>query len=827
MDQYKKFTRSFVSLVSVPLALSALTVYSTTAVAQEDESAALDEIVVTSRYRAERLQQTPIAITALTGEELEIRAFQSAYEVGYTVPNASLRPAQAAYGNTMTAFIRGIGQYDFNFAFEPGVGIYIDDVYHPFTMGSQIDLLDLERVEVLRGPQGTLFGRGAIGGAIRYVSKRPEGDGSGNVAVTMGDFDRMDVRASYDFALTENVFARVAGVSKSRDGYQDRIDFACKFPEQAGNLNPMTPNRGNGCKIGTAGGEDVTGGRVALRMVPSEDFEITLTAEFLDDDSETRADTITEIVQVGGDDLWDAFYNQPRTGVSYDERFLPPNIYTSYATFADPTTGQQLDPKTAFEKTSVSAALDWSITDDINAKLVVARADISSSFAVDQDGSPIVLQNVDGTQDISSTTVELRLSGRAADKLDWTVGGFFYDGTADSWQSVDLPWLTYLLDVFLPNSFGPSVLLGDITFEEGAQLMQDDPNHYTFVKSQNLHDADHQSVFAHVVFDINDSWSVNAGGRYSEDEKRVEFDNSRVVNPLVQVKDDHFDWRVGADWRITDDAMLYASASTGYRPGSYNPRPFQATQVVPVNAEEALSYDLGIKMDLLDNTLRLNLAAFMFDYETRILPVGGTECPLLDLGPPPVYATVDPSDPGAVQDSLGNWCTSTVSRTFYENGPADITGIEAEILWQPTDALTISGQLGMLNWDSPDVNDNPASISDQPVFVPDQNWSLGVNYRINLDNGGSLSPRIDAYGQSEICTAQVNENGCSDGYSLVNVSVNWASADDDWMVAFGVTNLTDEEYFLNKFDLTGFGQQMTEGQPGRPQEWYVRLTRNF
>src|SRR5690606_13280108 len=162
--------------------------------------ALLEEIVVTARYREEPLQQTPIAIAAVTAQDIEVRGFADAYEIGYMVPNASLRPAQAAFGSTMTAFIRGIGQNDFDFAFEPGVGIYIDAVYTPFTLASQIDLLDLERVEVLRGPQGTLFGRGTIGGAIRYVTQKPQGDDTGTVQLTTGEFNRMDVRASYDFA---------------------------------------------------------------------------------------------------------------------------------------------------------------------------------------------------------------------------------------------------------------------------------------------------------------------------------------------------------------------------------------------------------------------------------------------------------------------------------------------------------------------------------------------------------------------------------------------------------------------------------------------------
>src|SRR5262245_50992467 len=145
----------------------------------ESGGGGLEEVVVTARYREENLQQTPIAITAITAEEIQSRGFTSTADIAYTVPNASFRPAQQAYGNTMTAYIRGVGQNDFNFAFEPGVGIYVDDVYYPTTMASQFDLLDLERVEVLRGPQGTLFGRGSIGGAVRQRAKAPARGGPG------------------------------------------------------------------------------------------------------------------------------------------------------------------------------------------------------------------------------------------------------------------------------------------------------------------------------------------------------------------------------------------------------------------------------------------------------------------------------------------------------------------------------------------------------------------------------------------------------------------------------------------------------------------------
>src|SRR5262245_21521928 len=338
----KKF---FLSSTILTLA-SPLLLLSTAATAQQTQaqvtgtaSGALEEVIVTARYREEKLQQTPIAITAIPGQDLQQRAFTSSFELGYTVPNATLRPAQAAFGNTMTAYIRGIGQYDFDFAFEPGVGIYVDDVYHPFTLGSEIDLLDLDRVEVLRGPQGTLFGRGAIGGVIRYVSKKPVGDNSGFVDVTYGSFNRLDVRAGYDFSIIpDTLMARVTGVSKHRDGYQKVFDFACLYPSASGNLNARSINKGANCELGTQGGQDVVGGRGILRWVPSESFESNTTIEYTDDTSEARADYMSAINPAPLQNPafgYQPNYLTPVLNIAYDQRFLNAN-HNTYATYDDP-----------------------------------------------------------------------------------------------------------------------------------------------------------------------------------------------------------------------------------------------------------------------------------------------------------------------------------------------------------------------------------------------------------------------------------------------------------------------------------------------------------
>src|SRR5262249_48783945 len=154
----------------------------------------LEEVVVTAQFRAERLQETPIAISAFTAENMESRGIANVTDLDAFVPNAVIQPLAAGWGATMAAFLRGVGLGDNILAFEPGVPIYVDDVYIGRPQGAIFDLLDLERVEVLRGPQGTLFGKNAVGGTVRLISKKPTGDGGGSVSITVGSFDRIDAR---------------------------------------------------------------------------------------------------------------------------------------------------------------------------------------------------------------------------------------------------------------------------------------------------------------------------------------------------------------------------------------------------------------------------------------------------------------------------------------------------------------------------------------------------------------------------------------------------------------------------------------------------------
>ena len=238
----------------------------------------------------QNLQETPLAITAITGEMLEARSQTSIYEVAAQAPNVFLAPQAQANGSGLIAYIRGVGQTDFNFALEPGVGIYVDDVYLPTLTGSLLDLLDLERVEVLRGPQGTLAGRNSIGGAIKLFSRRPEGNGGIVLAHLRLVRPRRCARLGRLHAGSKTSCSCASPVSrKNRDGYVDRLDYGCTHPGSGVptlKLSRRLPAsaRWAACRTPPAA--------CSLRWLPSDSVEVNVIADVTNDSSEAGADVL-------------------------------------------------------------------------------------------------------------------------------------------------------------------------------------------------------------------------------------------------------------------------------------------------------------------------------------------------------------------------------------------------------------------------------------------------------------------------------------------------------------------------------------------------------
>jgi iron complex outermembrane receptor protein len=806
---------TYLALTIAPVAWSQATTSTTTPA----DTGGLAEVVVTAQYRSEPLQQTPIAITAVTAEDIQARGFTSSTDIAYAVPNASFRQAQAAFGKTQTAYIRGVGQNDFNFAFEPGVGIYVDDVYYPTTMSSQFDLMDLERVEVLRGPQGTLFGRGSIGGAVRYISKQPTGDNTGYIEGTVGDFHRVDLRAGYDFALIpDKLFARITGVSKKQDGYVDRLDFVCLYPQLSGTLPRLSTNRGAGCKLGTMGGTDVNGARALFRFVASDAVTIGLSLDYQRDDSEAAADTLVQSGPLaGGFAAWSAAMQNgypPNTlgtpnnlfkgyGVPFDNRFVPSNRYVSYATFQDPVSGLAFSPQNALNQKGISGTADWKINEEVSAKLILAWRNWNGHFATDQDDSPLDVSVVDGIQQFTYRTAELRFTGDMfSHKLNWTAGGFYYDGDSNSTQSVNLPGAQNLTSYFT-NPVANSLLVNGL----------------------EVGNFQNESAFLHTVYSLTDTVRVTLGGRYSRDKKADNFDNT-IVKAQLSHTSSRGDWRVGFDWQVDPRLLLYTSAATGYRPAAFNPRPFQPDQFVAVSGESLLAYEIGEKADLWDRKLRLNVAAFYSDYRHRILPVGGTEC---------LKAADGSVVPGNLPNPQGGppCAVNTIPSTLYVNSPGKIYGGEVELSFRPIEPLMLTATGGQTRFTSSGANTG-ITANGEPAYVPKWNAAVSGQYTITLPDGSTLTPRYDVYLQTQICTGAAvpaigytGLSSCSGGYVLHNARMQYTTKDHTWSAAVGVQNFTNKFYYLNKFDLTAFGEPTVEGQPGPPREWYLTVRRNF
>jgi iron complex outermembrane receptor protein len=326
------------------------------------------------------------------------------------------------------------------------------------------------------------------------------------------------------------------------------------------------------------------------------------------------------------------------------------------------------------------------------------------------------------------------------------------------------------------------------------------------------------SGFVHGVYKLTDQWHFSVGARYSDDKKHDDFDNTVFAAP-VDSDATRFDWLAGVDYQVTPSLLLYGKASTGYRPPAYNPRPFQKSQFVAVDGENMTAYELGLKSDLLDRRLRLNLAGFYSDYKQRIVTAGGQQC-LQDANGNPIPGTVPNPDGGAP-------CLALLPRTNYVNSPGKIKGGELEAVYAPLDNLRFEASAGYTNFTADDPVLGGITQSGAPVYVPEWNGSAAVQYTFNLSNGSTLTPRWDTFLQTEICTTTNTLTSCSPGYTLHNARLEFANPDRAWTLAAGVQNVTDKQYLLNIFDLTGFGELTIEGQPGKPRTWYFSVTRNF
>ena len=745
--------------------------------AANDEQGGVDDIIVTAQFRSTNLQDTPLAITAMSGDQLAERSFSNIADVGKAAPSVTLRLGSSGYGKSTQAYIRGIGQTDFNFALEPAVGFYVDDVYHASLFGTSFDLLDLERVEILRGPQGTLFGKNSIGGAVRLISKKPTDHFEASVEGTYGSYDRVDLRGMLNIPLVADQLAlRVSFASKERDGYVDRVDFACAYPELAGNLTPTVSDHGNSCKVGTLGGESVRAGRAALRWTPAPTVEVNLVAEVIRDNSEAAADSLIH-VNTAAASL--AAYNTnrliPTYGIPFDGRFIV-DPYVTFATYDSAFLGRKVPAVNTVHSESYSGDISWDITDNIQFKSITAYQTFNGRFTQNANNAPLPVALTDNLAGFEQFTQEFRFVGTAFnDMLDWAAGVFYFDGNSTL-------------------GGGAYLAASNIAFDQNDST-----------------ESSNRSAFAHGVFHLTERFSLTAGLRYTKESKSYTFDRVNVPSGTdffpggaftsPESRFNRFDYKLGVDYKVTDDVMVYGQFSTGFKGGGINPRPFTPAAAVPFGPETLEAYEIGIKSDLFDRLVRLNLAAYHSDYANLQLSANGFD---------------NNGAPSIVIANAGN---------------ARINGIEAEMDIRPAPGFQINLSGSYTDFKIKDLG-AAAGVSGGPTLdsvapgVPEWKFSAGAQYEFDLAGAGSLTPRVDVYYQSKVFNEWTNNPlAMQQGYTIANGRLTYNAPDDEWYAALSVTNMFDKFYYVNKFIQSG--TYIFTGQPSRPREWAITVGRRF
>ncbi len=539
-------------------AISLTSIVITAGAAALEQTGTIEEIIVTAQRRAESLQTVPVSVSALQGDDLAARSIGSLIDVYSQVPGLQYTPSTHG-GSNANYYIRGIGQVDFISTVEPGVGVYIDGVYVARTLGGALDLLDVERVEVLRGPQGTLFGRNTIGGAINVVTRAPNFETEGQTQVTVGERERINASLGVNLPLVDDVLAaRFSFTTKNQDGYGESLFNGSEASDESTNV-----------------------GRVSLLWNATSDLELQLSAD-MTRTREASKHAISLAVNPSSFITADQNAFAIANGLEpFDERWVPDDIYKNWAGFS---------PGNDIDVWGTSLTATWDLTSAVSLKSITAYRELDSKTGLDFDGSPSAISDQNVEDDQEQRSQEFILSGETAgEKLEW-VGGLFYlheDGVND--------------------------ILLMLSFEE---------NPFGF-DTDTLNDYKNTSyaVYGQGTFHVTDKLGLTAGVRYSEDEKENTIRTHAVkfgidLVPLTTLDDSwsKVTYRLGAQYAFTDALFGYASFATGFKVGGFNGRAFSLGEYASFDPEEVETIELGVKADLLENRWRLNVASFFSDY---------------------------------------------------------------------------------------------------------------------------------------------------------------------------------------------------------------------
>ena len=732
----------------------------------------VEEIIVTAQKRAVSIQDVPISITAFSGDFLRDNGLVSIEDVSRMTPNFSINTSSQATDTRIT--IRGIGSAGSS-AIESSVGVFIDGVYYP-RAGSVIGmLLDVETFEVLRGPQGTLFGRNTVAGALNITTQDPSGKTEGKIEFGVGDYDAYELGGMYNAALSESVAARVAFKYVDRDGYgtntYDGEDFGAKD-------------------------DFVARGKVLFDR--GDRLSLLATADYAEINSEGNA---VELLNSTNSPVFEAtttalYGSSPATEDSYDWKINQ----VHHDRLRDDQQGVSLDINYEYRNglavRSITAYREWEAdSTNFDIRIPANLAPASTNFQTD------------------TLSQEIQLISPAGNTLDWLAGLYYYQ------EDYDIDETRSAGDSFCDPT------MNAISAQVGALCLaseQEDAIVTTF--SQELESL---AFFGQATWNISDSWNATLGLRWSADQKNGDFDD--LVNNLVVTQfhapettlgmkrdDSKTTGFANVNWNVTEDIMLFATWSTGYKSGGFNssggaePLGEERRIFAP---EESTNYELGVKSKLLDGAMTANATLYRTDL-----------------------------------DNFQDRGFDGLSFVVINAGEVRQQGIEADINWVPINPLRIVGGVSYLDSKYLSFEGAPplpgGGVQDltgeRRNFSPEWQTSLAADWAQGFADSlewyvGAVWSWVDE--QNVGASSNNNPQSMQDSFSFINARAGLRSVEGNWDITLFGNNLTDEDYCQAIFDqavgeLLGAVDVVNNTSVqrcvlGSPQTWNLRATFRF
>ncbi|WP_167854994.1 TonB-dependent receptor [Mangrovimicrobium sediminis] len=743
--------------------LLALSVALCTQQAMAQGAGALEEIIVTAEHREATLQDTQISISALSTEAIRDLGISNGLDLGGFVPNLNAQPYVG--GRTGISYnIRGVGNSETLITFDPAVSVYLDGVLIAKNVGSLLDVLDLERIEVLRGPQGTLYGRNTMGGAVNYITRKPTNEFEGSVTATLGNYGRQDLRGRLNIPVIDadsgmgELNVKFSGGTLNRDGLQDN-EYDGPAQRQGG--RPATSRQD---ELGTVD-RDIFSAQV--QWLPTDSLSVLYAYDRTKIDETPESPWTTNVNP-------DTFFGQNLAPwLVPDESDRPDDIAVEHIMIA----------KTTAEGHALT--LNWEINDDMSLVSLTGLRELDNYGEADSDGAALGATFPDppippaiitrDNQEYESFSQEFRLIGTAMEKLDYSTGLFYMD-------------------------------------EEGDLF-----NETTAAGSSSANVADYSNeawaIYGQATWNFSDELNFTVGARYTEEDR--EMSKALVANtgfgPVLYLSDvkndpaladslypdaaekfDNVSWLASVGYNFTPDILTYAKISTGFQSGGFNARDIDPRDFTTGFKEETLlAYELGMKSTF-NNRFQVNASVFFSDYDDK---------------------------------RVNQFNPETLVSVQRNAGVVEIYGAELELLAQLSEHWRAGFNYGYTNKEYVEYESDGVDLSDAANFPysPDNTASANIAYEYPTSMG-LVKARLDwSYRDEMTFLVPVPERNSSGDLQLWNARVALEEipvfGDKNLRVALWGKNLTDEGYYnfgVNiyssfGFDINTYGEPRTYG----------------